>query len=53
MVAEVLVTFSLARSIEGQARSIESRAEYFFLQNSNSVLAHLKRLEFYVFAPSI
>ena len=25
----------------------------FFLQNSNSALAHLKRLEFYVFSPGI
>ena len=33
-----LMHFSLARSIEAQARSIESRAECFFLQISNSAL---------------
>ena len=50
MAIEVLVTFSLARLIEEQARSIESRAERYFLQISNSALAHLKRLGFYIFA---
>ena len=50
---EVLVTFSLARSIEEQTRSIESRAECYFLQISNSALAHLKCLGFYIFAPGI
>ena len=50
MAVEVLVTFDLARSIEERARSIESRAKYVFLQNSNSALVHLKRLGFYVFA---
>ena len=50
---EVLVTFGLARSIEEQARSIESQAECYFLQISNSALTHLKRLGFYIFAPRI
>ena len=53
MAVEVLVTFGLARSIEEQAQSIESWAECFFLQISNSTLAHLKCLGFYVFAPGI
>ena len=53
MVVEVLVTFSLARSIEKQAQSIKSRAECYFLQISNSALAHLKRLGFYIFAQGI
>ena len=53
MAAEVLVTFGLAQSIEEQARSIESQAECFFLQISNSALAHLKHLGFYIFAPGI
>ena len=53
MAVEVLVTFGLAQSIEEQARSIESRAEFFFLQISNSTLAHLKCLGFYIFAPGI
>ena len=53
MAVEVLVTFGLARSIEEQARSIESRAKCYFLQISNSALAHLKRLGFYIFAPGI
>ena len=50
MVVEVLVTFGLARSIEEQARLIESWAECYFLQISNLALAHLKRLEF-IFLP--
>ena len=50
MAVEVLVTFGLARSIEEQARSIESQAECVLLQNSNSALAYLKCLGFYVFA---
>ena len=37
--AEVLVTFGLARSIKEQARLIESRAECFFLEFSNSALS--------------
>ena len=53
MAVEVLVTFGLAQVIEEQARSIESRAECYFLQISNSALAHLKRLGFYIFSPSI
>ena len=53
MTVEVLVTFGLARSIKEQARSKESRAECFFLYISNSVLAHLKRLGFYIFALGI
>ena len=53
MAVEVLVSFDLARSIEEQARLIESRAECYFLQISNSALAHLKRLRFYIFAPGI
>ena len=41
MIVEVLVTFGLARSIE-------SRAECYFLQISNSALAYSKCLGFYV-----
>ena len=53
MAAEVLVTFGLARSIKEQAQSIESQAECVFLQISNSALAHLKCLRFYIFALGI
>ena len=48
MAVEVLVTFNLARSIEEQAKSIESWVECYFLQIYNSALAHLERLGFYV-----
>ena len=53
MAVEVLVTFGLARSIKEQAQLIESQAKCYFLQISNSALAHLKRLGFHVFAPDI
>ena len=53
MTVEVLVTFGLARSIEEQAQLIESQAKCYFLQISNSALAHLKCLGFYIFAPGI
>ena len=53
MAVEILVTFSLARSIEEQAQLIESQVGCYFLQISNSALAHLKCLGFYIFVPGI
>ena len=52
MAVEVLVTFGLARSIKEQAQPIESRAECYFLQISNSAQAHLKCLGF-IFLPQV
>ena len=38
-------------SIDRRTSSIDRQAECYFLQISNSTLAYLKRLGFYIFAP--